>query len=191
MPLPQQVIEQLGRDPETSRTFASGALIFSVGILAITAALYLGMVFGYEPYLNNQISGIKSQVSTANNSISTDQETQLVDFYSQIANLQSILSHHVYATSLISWLENNTQANIYYQSMDFSAGNLVALKGVAKAESDVNQQIAIFESSPDVKSVSVSSIAPVSAPGGGTSSSGVAFAVTLTMQPSVFSSQMP
>lgn len=190
MPLPQQVIEQLGREPEKSQTLASGALIFSVGILAIVAALYLGMVFGYEPYLNNQISGIKSQVSTANNSISADQETQLINFYSQIANLQSILSHHVYTTSFLAWLENNTEANIYYQSMDFSAGNIVVLKGVAKTEADVNQQVAIFEGSSAVKSTVMSSVAPASAAGGGTSS-GIAFAVTLTMQPSAFSSQTP
>lgn len=184
MPLPQQVIEQLGNPPEANRSPVSGALLFSIGMLAIVAVLYCGITFAYEPYLNAQVMGIKDQVSKANASISADQETRLIDFYSQISNLQSLLSHHVYTSGFLSWLENNTEGNVYYQSLDLTAGDRVTLKGVARTEADVNQQLAVFESSPDVASAVVTSIAPASSAGGNVS--GLAFSVTLTMKPSVF-----
>jgi len=74
------------------------------------------------------------------------EERQIVSFYSQIANLKAALANHVYASQFLVWLQNNTEANVYYQNLALSSGSRVTLKGIAKTEADVNQQIAVFES---------------------------------------------
>ena len=56
-----------------------------------------------------------------------------------------------------------------------------ALSGTATSEADVNQQVAIFENSPEVSSVTVSNVTGPSLLGGGWT-----FSVTLIMNPSVF-----
>ncbi len=190
MPLPQQVVEQLGREPEGSGGGFSGTLLFSVGILLVIAGMYFGMVFGYEPYLNNQIIAVKGEVSKANASVTPDEQAQLVSFYSQISNLQTILTHHAYDSQFLTWLENNTEANVYYQGMDLASGYRVTLKGIAKTEADVNQQVAVFEGSPDVASVAVASVANASQ-NGISASTGIAFTLSLIMNPSIFLSKTP
>jgi hypothetical protein len=158
MPLPEKVIEQLGQERSQTQGWAFGALFFSGGILFLTVAIYFGLTLGYEPYLQSQLSHVKDQVNTLNQSVTTSDQAQLINFYSQISNLQSLLKKHTHATQLFSWLENNTEANVYYQSFALASGNQVTLGGVARSEADVNQQIAIFESSPDVSSVNVSNV---------------------------------
>ena len=186
MPLPQQVVEQLEKEPAPSRGRGAGALVFSGGVLLFVALLYAGIAFGYAPYVNAQISSLNVRLSTVNASISSAQEQQIIDFYSQITNLQSILSRHTSMTRFLSWLEKNTEANVYYENMSVAGGDKVSLQGVAKTEGDINQQIAIFEASPQVADAVVSSISPATQTGAATASA-LSFNVTLTMQPSVFS----
>ncbi len=181
MPLPEKVIEQLGRETSETQGWATGALFFSGAILFLAVAIYVGLTFGYEPYLQGQLANVQSQVSAQEKSISTSQQSQLIDFYSQIANLQTLLKNHILSSQFFSWLEQNTEANVYYQSITRTPGGQITLTGTGKSEADVNQQIAIFENSPEVSSVTVSS---VTAPQ--LLQTGWNFSLTLIMNPSVF-----
>lgn len=165
MALPQQVIERLGREPPKTPGWSIGILLFSGGILCIALLTYFGLIWGYEPYLDSQIAQVNTQISTLAKSISADDQTKLVTFYSEIANLKSILANHVLFSHFLSWLEKNTEANIYYQHLTFSAGNQVVVSGIAKSEADVNQQMAIFEAAPEVKTVTLSGISLVGTTG--------------------------
>lgn len=182
MPLPEKVIEQLGKETSNTPGWAFGALFFSGGILFLAVAIYAGLTYGYEPYLQSQLINTQNQVGTLSNSISPTDQTELINFYSQISNLQTLLQNHVIATQFFTWLENNTEANVYYQSFSFTTGNSVTLEASAATEADVNQQISIFENSPEVLSVSVPAVsAPTTGQKGGWS-----FNVTLTMAPALF-----
>ncbi|MGD1003742.1 MAG: PilN domain-containing protein [Minisyncoccia bacterium] len=182
MPLPEKVIERLGQESLKTQGWALGALFFSGGILFLTVAIYFGLTLGYEPYLQSQLTSAQNQVNTLSNSVSPSDQSQLIDFYSQIANLQTLLQQHTLSSQFFSWLEQNTEANIYYRSLALTQGDQVALSGTAASEADVNQQVAIFENSPEVSSVTVSDVTAPSLLGGGW-----IFSVTLIMNPSVFS----
>jgi Tfp pilus assembly protein PilN len=181
MPLPEKVIEQLGHETLHTQGWALGSLFFSGGILFLTVAIYFGLTLGYEPYLQSQFTNAQNQVNTLGNSVSASDQSQLIDFYSQIANLQTLLQQHVLSSQFFSWLEQNTEANVYYRSLALTQGDQISLSGVASSEADVNQQVAIFENSPEVSSVAVSNVAAPSLLG-----SGWIFSVTLIMNPSVF-----
>jgi hypothetical protein len=180
MPLPQQVIEQLGRETPDSQGWAWDALLFSGGMLFLVVLIYVGLLFGSESYWKGQISTTQDAVKHAAASVSVTDQAQIVSFYSQTANLKTALAGHQFASKFFSWLESNTEANVYYQNLQLSAGGRVALKGSAKTEADINQQLAIFENAPDVSSVSLSGVS-VSQTG-----SGFIFNVVLTMNPSIF-----
>lgn len=181
MPLPEKVIEQLGREPSETQGWAIGAFLFSGGILFLFLVIYFGLTLGYAPYLQSQLTATQNKVSALDNSISTGDQSQLVNFYSQIANLQALLRNHTLSSQFFSWLEKNTEANVSYQSLAIVSGDQVTLSGMAKSEADINQQIAIFENSPEVSSVTVSNVAAPQLLGGGWS-----FSATLIMDPSVF-----
>jgi hypothetical protein len=182
MPLPEKVIEQIGQESPKTQGWALGVLFFSGGILFLTVAIYLGLTFGYEPYLQSQLASVQNQVSTLGNSVSASDQSQLIDFYSQIANLQTLLQRHTFSSQFFSWLEQNTEANVYYHSLALTQGNQIALSGAASTEADINQQVAIFENSPEVSSVTISNVSAPSLIGNGWT-----FSVTLIMNPSVFS----
>jgi len=183
MPLPEKVIEQLGRESSSgTQGWAVGALLFSGGILFLALAMYFGLAFGYTPYLQSQLTATQNQVSALGNSISMGDQTQLINFYSQISNLQTLLKNHVIISQLFSWLEDNTETNVYYGSFVLTAGNQITLTGVARTEADINQQIAIFENSPEISSVTVSNVTAPQVQGGTW-----IFSASLVMNPSVFS----
>lgn len=182
MPLPEKVIEQLGREPSTgTQGWAVGALLFSGGVLLLAVIIYAGLSFGYTPYLQSQLSSTKDQISALEKSISPGDQTQLIDFYSQISNLQALLNNHTLSSQLFSWLETNTEANVSFQSFAMTTGGRVTLSGTAATEADVNQQVAIFENSPQVSSVTVSTVGAPSL-----LDTGWTFTLVLIMNPSVF-----
>ncbi len=181
MPLPEKVIEQLGQESPKTQGWALGALFFSGGILFLTVAIYFGLTLGYEPHLQSQLASVKAQVDTLSNSVPPSDQSQLIGFYSQIANLQTLLQQHVLSSQFFLWLEKNTEANVYYHSLALTQGGTIVLSGSAATEADVNQQVAIFESSPKVSSVTISNVTAPSLLGGGWS-----FSATLVMDPSVF-----
>jgi len=179
MALPEKVIEQLGREPAQTPGWSFGIIAFSAGILFVSVVAYVTLAFVYEPYLNGQVAREKDQVAQLNQSIPVTDQTKLVTFYSQIANLKTILQNHIFSSQFFAWLEKNTEANTYYQSLGFSSGNQVVLTAIAKTQTDVNQQIALFESAPEVLSASVTSLTA-------TADGGWQFSVTLTMTPKLF-----
>src|ERR1700722_6915274 len=143
MPLPQQVINQLNRDPVDTPGWSFGIIFFAAGLFGAVLIIYFVMIFGYEPYLNSQISKVQNQTAALSQSISSQDQTNFLTFYSQISNLQTLLSQHVLLSQFFAWLEQNTEANVYYTSFAFSSNDQVTLAITAKTEADVNQQIAI------------------------------------------------
>lgn len=181
MPLPEKVIEQLGREPAKTPGWAAGALMFSGGVLFIMILIYVGLTFGYEPYLNNQVTSVQDQVNQLGQSIPASDQANLLDFYSQVSNLRTLLRAHVLSSQLFTWLETNTEANVFYKQLTFGSNNQLTLSGNGKTEADVNQQIAIFEASPMVQKVNVTTV------GTSQDGTGIDFGVTLIIAPSLLS----
>ena len=183
MPLPQQVVEQLGREPTGTPGWSSGIILFSGAIFVIVVGLYLGLAFGYEPYLNAQIAQAQSQMGKVGQSISSSDQSELIAYYSEVANLHTLISGHVLFSQFLTWLGSNTEANVYYNNMSFTSGNQVTLTALGAGQADVDEQLEIFEASPEVQAVSVGTVAFSPTAGAWM------FNVTLTMQPSVFAWQ--
>lgn len=159
MPLPQKVIEQLGREPPKTPGWSGHLLMFSGTIFAITLFIYLGLAYGYESYLQSGVKKLQDQIQAFGRQISPDEQAKLVGFYSQIANLRTLLSKHVVSSRAFAWLEKNTQANVYYASFDLDvAGSQLTFAVKAKTMADVLQQIAIFENLPEIGKLRISNV---------------------------------
>ncbi len=187
MPLPDKVIEQLGKEPPKTPGWALGALFFSGGVLFLAIVIYVGLNFGYAPYLQSQLTATQRKISALGNQVSPSDQTHLINFYSQLSNLQTLLRNHVLSSQFFTWLEQNTEANVYFQSFSLTQGTEVTLIGVAPSEADVNEQIAVFENNTsEISSMTVSSVSAPQAPGGNWT-----FNVDLMMSPSLFLPSVP
>lgn len=159
MPLPQKVIEQLGREPPETPGWSGQLIMFSGTIFFIVILLYVGLAFGYGPYYDSALKKVSDEKSEISKQISIDRQNQLITFYSQLANLDKILKSHIVTSPIFTWFEKNTQKNIYFERFSLSLANdQVELSGFGKSIDDVNQELAIIESSQDVKKMDVSSI---------------------------------
>lgn len=159
MALPQKVIDQLGREPPKTPGWSGQLLIFSSTVFFISLFIYLGLTFGYKSYLAKGVQNLHDQIQAFSQQISQDEQTKLINFYSQLANLRSLLSNHAISSRVFSWLEKNTQMNVYYDRFETDIdGSHLVLSAKAKTMPDAIQQIAIFETLPEAKGVTVGNI---------------------------------
>ncbi|MDO8536843.1 MAG: hypothetical protein Q7R94_01195 [bacterium] len=159
MALPQKVIEQLGREPPKTPGWSGQLLMFSSTVLFISLLIYFGVAFGYQPYLESQVQKLNTQIQTFGQQIPLEKQAEIIKFYSQIANLKTILANHIISSPIFEWLEKNTQTNVYFTNATLNtSNNQLTLSGAAKTIDDVNQELAIFQSQPEVVKFSVGTI---------------------------------
>lgn len=181
MALPQKVIEQLGREPPKTPGWSSQLLMFSGTIFFISLLVYFGLTYGYRPYLDSQTKQLKDQLQSFSQKVTIEKQAELVAFYSQLANLKTILAKHNSASPSFDWLEKNTETNVYFTKFSLtSATNQISLEGIAKTMDDIDQQLVDFASQTDtVQRLSVSNIS--------FSNNAWQFQVVLTFKPGFFS----
>lgn len=160
MALPQQVVERLGREPTGTPGWSSRLLMFAGTLFFISIAVYLGLEFGYKPYLSSQVGKLNDQIQRFTQEIPVNDQNNLISFYSQISNLNGILNQHVVSSPLFDWLEKNTENQIYYTKLDFtpSTGQLT-LMGFSKTVNDFSQQLQVFQSDPGVDRININNFA--------------------------------
>ncbi len=159
MPLPEQVVERLGREPVRTPGWSGQLLMFAATIFFISLAIYLGLVFGYQPYLKSEVNKLENQIQRFSQEIPQADQESLASFYSQLLNLDSLLRKHTTSSPLFNWLEKYTQPNIYYTKFDFNSGNRqLFLSGFAKTTADFVQQLQIFQADPQVERLTVNSL---------------------------------
>ncbi len=162
MALPQKVIEQLGREPARTPGWSGRLLMFSSTIFFIVAAIYIGIVYGNQPFLRSQIDEVSNRMSTLAQEIPSDDQAKIFTFYSQIANIKTLLAKHVITSRLFEWLERQTSANVSFSRFAFTKGrNEVVLSGVAKTVNDFIQQVQVFQAQSEVKSVNFKNLAAI------------------------------
>ena len=128
--------------------------MFSTTLFLLAVVAYASLAFGYRPYLDGRIRELRREVDAQSQQISSGDQTKLLGFYSQIANLNTLLGKHASALPLFEFLEKNTHPNIYFTSMNLiAASKRVVLGGMARSVSDISEQLARIQSQPEVKQV--------------------------------------
>lgn len=185
MALPQKVIEQLGRAPVKTPGWSGQLLMFSSTIFFISLVVYLGLIFGYRPYLNSQVKRLNDKIQSLSQQIPLDDQKKIINFYAQLVNLKAVLNGHIFTTPIFGWLEKNTQLNVYYTRLGLNAQNRqVTVVGLAKTVNDLVEQIKIFDDDPGVVKLNF-----------GNSSIGTGgfwqFSLILTLTPEMFKAVNP
>lgn len=146
--------EQLKRGGEMSGMWPWRLLLFTLLIFGLTVFVYLGMVLGYGPYLDSQKQALDKNIADLDAKVQSDQPKSLINLYSQLVNLQTLLKNHPMSSKLLQFLEGNTDANVYYNSLDFSLiGRTLKLGGTANDYSALSRQLAIFRSNSQITGV--------------------------------------
>ncbi|MCL4406100.1 MAG: hypothetical protein M1586_02120 [Patescibacteria group bacterium] len=143
----------VGREPAgwPARLFA-----FSLFILVLLAVSYFGLVYGYKPFLQKDIRNIQSQTEQLDQQVSPADRQAFIAFYSQIENLKSLLSKHVFSSKIFPFIETNTRKDVAYNSMDLDVASRTAnLSGTAANYESLASQLDVFQNLSEVKSVAI------------------------------------
>ncbi len=158
MALPEQIVERLGREPVHTPGWSSRLLMFSGTIFFISLALYIGIVFGYKPYLEKQVANFDGQIKSFDQKIPQEEQSKLISFYSQMSNIQGVFRSHITSSKFFEWLEKNTETNVYYTRLNLvSFSGQVSLAGVSKTVEDFSKQLIVFQNNSLVQRVAVNS----------------------------------
>ncbi|MEK7507926.1 MAG: hypothetical protein AAB602_02480 [Patescibacteria group bacterium] len=180
MPLPQKVVEQLGREPPRTPGWSGKLLMFSGTIFFVVLSVYLGLAFGYTPYLKAQIAKINKDIDQFGQQVSSGDQLKLVNFYSQLGNIKSLLASQIIGLRAFDWIEKNTQVNSYIKNLtvNFTVGQMSYNVSTITMD-DALQQVSWLENKPEIEKLGI----------GGISSSGSEwqFSVQLSLDRNYFS----
>jgi hypothetical protein len=129
-------------------------LVFAVALFAFSLLVYFGIRVGYAAYLENRIAEVDAALAALSSEVTAEEQEQLVDFYSQIVNLKSVLQKHAYGGNIFSFLEKNTIPEVRYVEADFNAQDrMLVLRGSGPSVDLVGQQLAALEGASGVERV--------------------------------------
>ncbi|PIR44367.1 hypothetical protein COV23_00230 [Candidatus Wolfebacteria bacterium CG10_big_fil_rev_8_21_14_0_10_31_9] len=134
--------------------------LLTVGFLTfgVTLGIYFGMSFGLKPFLDHQIENVDSELEQLANSVSEDEASGFLIFYSQMANMNETLKNKQLISNKFDLLEKNTLKNIYYKNLNINyASNFMRVDGRVPDFEILAEQLEIFKNSTDVDKVSLSS----------------------------------
>lgn len=158
-------------------------LIIAFVVFGLTVLVWAGIQFGYAPFLNSQLSSAMASFNSLSGKISEQQQKDLTSFYSQIYNIQSLQSSHIYSAQLFDFLEKNIYPNVVLTSFQASLpGGDIRFDGIAADYSTLTNELAILKSDPNVTLVSLDSSRQRDVKEGG----GVAFTISASLSPSLF-----
>jgi len=152
MALPEQVLDKLTREPASTPGWSGRLLTISLVVFGVSIASYLGIRYAWQPYLASQIEKLKAEVESAGLSIPLGDQQKLAAFYSELANIKTLLGKHIFLSPVFSWLEKNTSQNIYFLKLTLDTTNRqMVLTGAGRKPQDVADQIAALQNQPEVK----------------------------------------
>jgi len=180
MALPQNIVDRLTQEPVRTPGWSGRLVLFAAGLLIVTLFVFAGLQFGYVPALEQQRTNLDTQITKLASEVPASDQANIVAFYSQLANIRSLLKEHTAVSPFFSWLERQTMGNVYFSRLALVlVSRQVLLSGVARSISDATDQLAIFQRQPQVERMTVNSISSEA-------TSTWRFDVTLTMKSSAF-----
>ena len=137
--------EQLKHGGSAEGAWPWRLLLFMIIVFVSFIFLYLGIIWGYEPYLDSQAKQLDSQISVLNKQALSDEPKSLINLYSQLANVYSLLQSHPMPSKILAFLESNTDIGIYYTNLDFSTPDRnLKMAGVSRDYASLGRQLELF-----------------------------------------------
>jgi len=131
------------------RIFTFSFIIF-IGLLAT----YAGIEFGYKPYLNSRIKSLDQKIAALTQSISEEQQNNLINFYSQLVNLKDLINSHIVTSNLLELLEKNTYPEVHYTGLTLEIkGKEVKLEGLSPNYEFLIKEMELLRKLPEVERI--------------------------------------
>jgi hypothetical protein len=134
-------------------------MIFSFVLFAFSIFIFLGLRFGYETYLDNQLETLNEEINQLTTEISEGEQQEFLGFYSQFRNLDKVLEGRMFGHNVFDFLESYTLPFVAYSEAEYSASSReIRLNGVAQNMKYLVEQMNIFGEASEVSEVDLVSV---------------------------------
>jgi len=146
MPLPQNAVDQIAREPAWTPGWSGRLLMFSFTILFVSIMVFLGLKFGYSPYLKAKVNDVDAKTAAFLNEYPLATRASIIRVASQFSNLSKILSTYTSSQSVLGWLETHTLPSVSFTKLnvDVLTRSLV-LTGETKDNAAIAAQLEVFK----------------------------------------------
>lgn len=159
MALPQQAVERLAHASYGQTGWHRRLLAFTSALFFLSIFVHLGLTFGYRPYLESQVEKLDAQIKKFSQDVPREDQEKITRFYSQLANLKTLLEGHVVVSPVFDWLQANTLPDITFTKFSLNTQNgQLALGGVSKSAQDIAVQLQHFTRQREVLRTSFSNV---------------------------------
>ena len=142
--------------PNANVGWPSRFFSFSITIFALVFVTYLGLTFGYQTFLNQKIKEVRDELDGLEAQVTPEQKENLATLYSQVANIRTLFEEHSLASRFFDMLEAITDTEVSYLDFDMDIENReVSLSGVAASYEDLVSQLALYEQTPEIETVTL------------------------------------
>lgn len=156
-----------------------GFLVFSGLVFLLVLLGYFGLAYGYTASLRDGIDDANAKLDELNRRISGDDQKELARLYSQISNIETLLSSHVLTSRILTFLEANTAQQVTYIGADLSVPDRrLTLDGAAVSYDELVRQLVAYERTSEVQRISLENSEAVGQI--------VRFKVSLVFKPEIF-----
>ncbi|MEK7481844.1 MAG: hypothetical protein AAB607_00550 [Patescibacteria group bacterium] len=184
MPFQSALEEQLKKGEQLPVGWPWRLLTLMLVVFSLSIFIYIGMLFGYKPYLNSQVKTLESDIAFLNQSIDKAKQEQLIGLYSQFANVQKLIDSHSITSGIFDLMEKNTYSSVRYNNLTVDVnGREIVIDGAAPDYDTLIKETALFDSLPEIESVILSN-AKISDLGKGLSE--IKFGLKLKLSPIFF-----
>ena len=133
--------------PQTSKGSSQLLNVLATGLLILTMLTCGGLYF-YQRSIQSNIGNLSSQLSSAKQSIDTNEFKEIMEFSRRLSAIKTILAQHVSITKLFKMLESQTVSSVRFVDLNFafSAGGAIDLnlQGEAKNYQSIALQESVF-----------------------------------------------
>lgn len=131
--------------------------IFSLILFGAVLGSYFGLVAGYGPYLNSRIAQVDADIEALTQSVSVEEQSALLRFYSQIVNLKTLLDNHISLAKFFPFLEKYTNQRVSYDVVFLNTQNKeLILEGVAESYATLSEQLQALHQALEVSNYTLS-----------------------------------
>ena len=110
-----------------------------------TILIYLGLVFGFEPFLSKQIEQKDQEIAQRGAAVSKEDQDKFIQIYSKVINIKSLVDNHIFSSNALLLLERVTHPRVYFTGMGMKVSDReVELDGVAGSFSALSEQLEAF-----------------------------------------------
>lgn len=171
---------ELSKQHEAAAGWPWRLMTLSLVVLLTVVAVYVGMKFGFQDaYLQRQLKQAETDATAVLKSVNPDEQKQILNFYSQLSNIETLLKKQGKGTPYLDLIEKNTLKVIVYSNIDMKIGEkttIIGLDGKTATYGAIVQQMDLYKKMPNVKEVKLSGARIAS-----TAAEGIQFSIQVTL----------